>query len=218
MTLEMIFKPGAINKTPNSDYMDIKEKKVTMISRFHEKNRVQSIAKKEKLVEKIIDYSQEDNNIIEIYELSHKKHVTKFYEYTPLVMIGEINFYQEKIQEFMKARFRYLFGDKQFIENFYQRVVDSYIAFIEATQCYFVDMSGNNIIANDDLSDFRILDVFSISEMPKNKKITFKPLEILISQKYKKIMWDEILNNFLTGCEDMITNIQQVEARTFERI
>ena len=167
-------------------------------------------------IKKIIDYSQQDNNIVEIYNVTQTGHITKFYPYTPLVMIGEISFYRDDVQKRMQNRYKKYFSDPQFAKDFYNRAVDSYIDFIEKTTCYFTDMSGNNIITNDDCSEFRIVDVFSINQLRPGLEVAFHPQEILVSHKYKKIGWDIVLNKFLTGCEAVIDNICAIETRKYK--
>ena len=51
------------------------------------------------------------------------------------------------------------FNNKKVAEEFYQKVINEYKKFNEATGCYFSDVFPNNILVNEDYSDFRIIDI-----------------------------------------------------------
>ena len=135
-------------------------------------------------IDKVKKYSLLDNNIIEIYEFMKTKCVSKFYpNLVPMVIIKENDFYEDEIfLKSSKAYTRFL-NDFDKVSHLYNRIVDSYIDFIENTGCYFQDMSGNNILIDSDYNTFRIIDVFSIEKVAKNQSIVFSPAAIFMSAK-----------------------------------
>ena len=135
-------------------------------------------------IDKVRKYSLLDNNVIEIYEFMKTKSVCKFYpNLIPMVVIKENDFYEDEVfLKSSKAYTRFL-NDFDKVSHLYNRIVDSYIDFIENTGCYFQDMSGNNILIDSDYNTFRIIDVFSIEKVAKNQSIVFSPAAIFMSAK-----------------------------------
>ena len=135
-------------------------------------------------IDKIRKYSLLDNNVIEIYEFTKVKCVCKFYpNLIPMIIIKENNFYEDEV--FLKNSKIYtrFLNDFNKVSHLYNRIVDSYLDFIENTGCYFQDMSGNNILIDPDYNTFRIIDVFSIEKVAKNQSIVFSPAAIFMSAK-----------------------------------
>ena len=143
-------------------------------------------------IDKVKKYSLLDNNIIEIYEFMKTKCVSKFYpNLVPMVIIKENDFYEDEIfLKSSKAYTRFL-NDFDKVSHLYNRIVDSYIDFIENTGCYFQDMSGNNILIDSDYNTFRIIDIFSIDKVAKNQSIVFSPAAIFMSHKLAVKLDDE---------------------------
>ena len=135
-------------------------------------------------IDKVRKYSLLDNNVIEIYEFMKTKSVCKFYpNLIPMVVIKENDFYEDEVfLKSSKAYTRFL-NDFDKVSHLYNRIVDSYIDFIENTGCYFQDMSGNNILIDPDYNTFRIIDVFSIEKVATNQSIVFSPSAIFMSAK-----------------------------------
>ena len=135
-------------------------------------------------IDKIREYSLLDNNVIEIYEFTKVKCVCKFYpNLIPMIIIKENNFYEDEV--FLKNSKIYtrFLNDFNKVSHLYNRIVDSYLDFIENTGCYFQDMSGNNILIDPDYNTFRIIDVFSIEKVATNQSIVFSPSAIFMSAK-----------------------------------
>tara|TARA_Y100000782_G_scaffold31445_1_gene34854 strand:- start:66 stop:740 length:675 start_codon:yes stop_codon:yes gene_type:complete len=135
-------------------------------------------------IDKIRKYSLLDNNVIEIYEFTKVKCVCKFYpNLIPMIIIKENNFYEDEV--FLKNSKIYtrFLNDFNKVSHLYNRIVDSYLDFIENTGCYFQDMSGNNILIDPDYNTFRIIDVFSIEKVATNQSIVFSPSAIFMSAK-----------------------------------
>ena len=154
-------------------------------------------------IDKIRKYSLLDNNVIEIYEFMKTKSVCKFYpNLIPMVMIKENDFYEDEVfLKSSKAYTRFL-NDFDKLSHLYNRIVDSYIDFIENTGCYFQDMSGNNILIDSDYNTFRIIDVFSIEKVAKNQSIVFSPAAIFMSAKLANKLDDEgkVAGNRVVSC------------------
>ena len=135
-------------------------------------------------IDKIRKYSLLDNNVIEIYEFTKMKCVCKFYpNLIPMIIIKENNFYEDEV--FLKNSKIYtrFLNDFNKVSHLYNRIVDSYLDFIENTGCCFQDMSGNNILIDPDYNTFRIIDVFSIEKVATNQSIVFSPSAIFMSAK-----------------------------------
>ena len=154
-------------------------------------------------IDKVKKYSLLDNNIIEIYEFMKTKRVSKFYpSLIPMVISKENNFYEDEV--FLKRSKAYtrLLNDFDKVSHLYNRIVDSYIDFIENTGCYFQDISGNNILIDPDYNTFRIIDIFSIDKVAKNQSIVFSPAAIFMSHKLAVKLDDEgkVAGNRVVSC------------------
>ena len=135
-------------------------------------------------IDKVKKYSLLDNNIIEIYEFMKTKRVSKFYpNLIPMVISKDNNFYEDEVFLERSKAYTRLLNDFDKLSHLYNRIVDSYIDFIENTGCYFQDMSGNNILIDSDYNTFRIIDIFSIDKVAKNQSIVFSPAAIFMSHK-----------------------------------
>ena len=153
-------------------------------------------------IDKVRKYSLLDNNVIEIYEFMKTKCVSKFYpNLVPMVMIKENDFYEDEVfLKSSKAYTRFL-NDFDKVSHLYNRIVDSYIDFIENTGCYFQDMSGNNILIDSDYNTFRIIDVFSIEKVAKNQSIVFSPAAIFMSAKLAALDDEgKVVGNRVVSC------------------
>ena len=167
-----------IKGTPKSVYELDKDLDLFIIK----SNNDLSIA--QETIDKIRKYSLLDNNVIEIYEFTKVKCVCKFYpNLIPMIIIKENNFYEDEV--FLKNSKIYtrFLNDFNKVSHLYNRIVDSYLDFIENTGCYFQDMSGNNILIDPDYNTFRIIDVFSIEKVATNQSIVFSPSAIFMSAK-----------------------------------
>mgnify|MGYP006097479871 FL=1 len=154
-------------------------------------------------IDKIKKYSLLDNNIVEIYQFIKGKSVCKFYpNLLPMVIINENNFYEDKIFLERSKTYTKFLNNFNKVSHLYNKIVDSYIDFIENTGCYFQDMSGNNILIDSEYSKFKIIDVFSIEKITKNQSIIFSPVAIFMSAKLaiKLDEEDKIAGNSVVSC------------------
>ena len=131
--------------------------------------------------QKIIDYSQSENKIIEIYEINENpsKIVTKYYDnYFPMVITENCNFYTQDTFEKCSNFYDNFMSDTKNIKNLYKDIVSEMRNFIQATGYYFSDISSNNIMVNTDFSDYRIIDISSLR--PMNEKVFVEPLDLMV--------------------------------------
>jgi hypothetical protein len=185
-------------------------------------------------------YSLQDNKIIEIKSPMIKVGenngvLTKFYsDWLPLVILDVCNFYPENT--FMKHREKYHkhLRDPKFTEDLYNRILDEYQKFHDATGLYFSDISANNILMSPDFTDFRIIDIECIDFMtqdvevpphrilcghfPPNRSNSKLPgpaglaadfLSVDISQNEE---WPNNLNNKIKTCLDKI-QVRKIEVK-----
>ena len=153
-------------------------------------------------IDKVRKYSLLDNNVIEIYEFMKTKCVCKFYpNLIPMVIIKENDFYEDEVFLKSSKAYRRFLNDFDKVSHLYNRIVDSYIDFIENTGCYFQDMSGNNILIDSDYNTFRIIDVFSIEKVAKNQSIVFSPAAIFMSAKLAALDDEgKVVGNRVVSC------------------
>ena len=128
-------------------------------------------------IDKILNYSQSDNKIIEIFRIDDNVTVSKYYDgwYPFLIKSSNNSYSQEEFNERRKIHFE-RFKDKSIADNFYQEVINEYKNFNEETGCYFSDVFPNNILVNKDYTDFRIIDIGclkkgKINELPSFLKV-----------------------------------------------
>ena len=111
-------------------------------------------------IQNILDYTQSDNKIIEIFKLDKDLIVTKNYNnWYPFLIKSSNNWWDsETFKKRQEAHYN-KFKNKKTAEKFYQEVINEYKKFTDSTGCYFSDVFPNNILVNEDYSDFRIIDV-----------------------------------------------------------
>ncbi len=111
-------------------------------------------------VQNILDYSQSNNKIVEIFKLDNNLIVTKNYnDWYPFLIKSSNNWWNEDIYKARQQAYYNKFNNKKIAIEFYQEIINEYKKFTEATGCYFSDVFPNNILVNKDYSDFRIIDV-----------------------------------------------------------
>lgn len=112
----------------------------------------------------VMDYTQDDNKIIETYKISKEMIVTKFYDWYPSVIKSANNFYSK--DTFLDRGKKHLdfFSSKINSDRFYRSVIDEYKKLNTELGLYSDDIAPNNFIVNDDYTDFRIIDVVSFKE------------------------------------------------------
>ena len=136
--------------------------------------------------EAILEYSQQNNWVVETYRLASDYTLTKYYDGYYPVVINEPStwFYDAKEYQERVISHYYTFGnpyravhcndngaDKELpksehaLENrtkFYNEAVEQHQQFSDATGCFFGDIQPNNFLANHDFSDIKIIDACSI--------------------------------------------------------
>ena len=111
-------------------------------------------------VQTILNYSQSDNKIVEIFKLDKSLIVTKNYnDWYPFLIKSSNNWWDPETFKARQEAHYNRFKNKETAEKFYQVVIDELKKFSNATGCYFSDVFPNNILVNEDYSDFRIIDV-----------------------------------------------------------
>ena len=145
----------------------------------------------------LLEYTQkQDNRIIEILNIAVSAYTpgmlyyaTRYYpDYYPLVFIRECkSLYSDLVFQQCSTRYQEFIRWPEEVAKFYHEVADEMRAFTEATGLYFEDISGNNILVNEDFSDFRIIDVGSLASAPDN--YTIAPVAVLLSQKMLVNNW-----------------------------
>jgi hypothetical protein len=170
----------------------------------------------EKEREDVVKYSQGNNKIVEIFELSKARAVTAYYkDYMPLVIIKECNFYPREMLVAHVEKYLDFILCKDNGKQLYKRIADEMVAF--AKQGYvFEDQGANNILVNSDFTDFRIIDVQSISHVVP---MAIEPVRILLTGKYVRDGWghksDPLLRELLTPhigrLKDMAKAITEVQ-------
>jgi len=152
-------------------------------SRLAEKNQLAHLFRYPQAIERIVEYSRRaDNRIIEIVDLGPEEHVTRYYPWTPLVIIHECNIYPRKVFRERSAAYREFIANRERGERFWRDCLGEFNRFAEATGCMFTDVSSNNVLVNEDISDFRIIDLFSLARMEGSQFIN--PGDLLINAKY----------------------------------
>ena len=151
------------DNTPIKDYLIWKDSdrglELFIIPR-HEPWVDSNIINNTNIVQNILDYTQSDNKIIEIFKLDKDLVVTKNYsEWYPFLIKSSNNWWGEETFKNRQQIHYNKFSNKKVAEEFYQKVIKEYKNFNEATGCYFSDIFPNNILVNEDYSDFRIIDV-----------------------------------------------------------
>ena len=146
------------------------------VVRRHEPWIDSNILESNETIQKILDYSQEDNRIVEVYHISSDMIITKYYKgYYPCLIKSSVLFYSEdEVKNRSNAHARY-FNNINRAKKFYKEVLSEYRNFHSETGCYFKDDAANNYIVNHDHSDFMILDFGCLIYDP-NKEVRVRDL------------------------------------------
>ena len=119
-----------------------------------------NIVQDKNVIDKILDYTQQNNKIIEIYDISSEKIVTKYYDgWFPFLIKSSNNWWDDSVFKSRQQAYQNKFTNKKIAEDFYNSVIQEYMDFTKNTNCYFSDVFPNNILVNEDYSDFRLIDV-----------------------------------------------------------
>jgi len=125
----------------------------------------------------IIDYTQGDNKIIEIYGLNADKIVTKYYDkWYPFLIKSSNNWWDKSVFEKRQEAYYNRFTSETIAREFYDSVIHEYTEFTKNTGCYFSDVFPNNILVNEDYSDFRLIDVGCLKLGDEIKKPSFEQI------------------------------------------
>tara|TARA_Y100000593_G_scaffold93386_1_gene188078 strand:+ start:1817 stop:2698 length:882 start_codon:yes stop_codon:yes gene_type:complete len=155
--------PDVMDNTPIKDYEIWKDTDRGMnffVIPKHNPWIDDKIINNKEMVSRILNYSQSNNKIIEIFKMDDESAVTKYYDgwYPFLIKSSNNSYTQEEFEERRKQHFN-RFKNKKNAEEFYNKVIEEYTNFHKETGCYFSDIFPNNILVNEDYSDFRIIDI-----------------------------------------------------------
>lgn len=119
---------------------------------------------------KVLSYSQQDNWVVEIFHLADGLCVTKYYEgYCPIIITPAFqSLYSSETITSRLSSYKKKFGSAleptPYRDYIYNKSIKQYEEFSDQTDCYFRDVMPNNILSNEDFSDFKIIDVCSIEQ------------------------------------------------------
>lgn len=116
--------------------------------------------------ELVIEYSNEDNKIVEVLDITEEFITTKYYpNWYPLVIIKPNKmFYSKSVIKNRSKKYYDLLMDTKRLKKLYSSIKENYLLFDEHLGLTFADKASNNILVNEDITDFRIIDINSINE------------------------------------------------------
>jgi len=134
------------------------------------------------LPQRVIDYSQKQNDIIPIYECGEWILTEYLEDFQPVIIRGSCDFYEDlRVKEYNDY-----FKDPKNILAYYKRVIHAHQDFIADTNWYFDDRTGTNVLVNRNFTDLRIIDVCSLRPVQRTLKITFSPNEFFYPREWEK--------------------------------
>lgn len=151
-------------------------------------------------IQRVVEYSRGSNRIIEIVEVDASRQMISTHYHAdmfPLLVICQNEFlFSERRKEILQERYLDLLQSISKMQALYDQIVDELELLIRSTGAYFSDFSGNNLIANDDFSDFRIIDVGSLTDF--SNPITFSAQDLFLGRKFETERYavDNILRAF----------------------
>jgi hypothetical protein len=142
----------------------------TFIIEGKNKNHQHKILPKD--YQKIIDYSQKENNIIEILSITASTITTKFYpDLFPLCLLKQNNFYRKQVVDARLKLLLEFLHDVDRVRVLYNRICDSISEFACNTGYQITDVSGNNILIDTNFDFFRIVDTQCIAPYESNNPL-----------------------------------------------
>ena len=172
-------------------------------------------------IQRVVEYSRGSNRIIEIVEVDASRQMISTHYHAdmfPLLVICQNEFlFSERRKEILQERYLDLLQSISKMQALYDQIVDELELLIRMTVAYFSDFSGNNLIANDDFSDFRIIDVGSLTDF--SNPITFSAQDLFLGRKFETERYavDNILRAFQRYPElrqHLLSQVGKIEIRT----
>ena len=115
----------------------------------------------DELIQRILEYTQNpDNNIVPTYKIDENMIVTKWYDdWYPLIIKSANNFYDEDVWNTRRTRHFNRFKDLEHSQEFYNSVISKHFKIFNELGVSFEDVAPNNIMVNEDLSDYVLIDI-----------------------------------------------------------
>jgi len=133
------------------------------------------IIKSKDIIDGVLNYTQKDNKIIEVYGIDSKQIVTKYYDgWFPFLIKSSNNWWDASVFTKRQQAYRNKFTNEAVAREFYDSVIHEYTEFTKNTGCYFSDVFPNNILVNEDYSDFRLIDIGCLKLGNEIKKPSFE--------------------------------------------
>jgi len=135
-----------------------------------------------KLPNSVLEYSQQENDVVCIYECGDWIVTEYMTDYQPVIIRGSCNFYSDlRIREYNKY-----FKKPENSLGYYKRVVKAHLDFMWDTGWQFTDRTGTNVLVNRDFSDLRIIDVCSLEQISDKNEIIFTVSEFFYPKEWHK--------------------------------
>lgn len=117
--------------------------------------------------QKIIEYSQQDNWVVECFKIENGCCVTKYYDkYYPVILSNNCKRIHGDIINIRRNDHLLYFAGKgskcSARVEFHAEAIRQHELFSDATGCYFRDIQPNNFLADRDFGDPKIIDICSI--------------------------------------------------------
>lgn len=170
---------------------------------------------------KIIEYTnRSDTKIVEVYSIERKPEevriVTQYYQgWYPVTITSENCYFDEKTF-YRRGEVHYQFmKDLVQAEEFYNRVVNEYQRFVDATGLYLQDMNANNILVTEKFDDFRLVDIASIQKY--EGPVEVDPIGVLLTGKFRWIHYSEnnlgafdpVIFKYMPNHEELLTLVDR---------
>ncbi len=131
-----------------------------------------SIINDNNLINKFLNYTQQkENKIVQTYKITSDIVITEYHpNWSPLIIKSANNFYSFEYIKNLQDRFYKYFSDKKYVNNFCGKILNSLFKLSKELGMSFEDVAPNNILVNEDFSDYKIIDISSL----RNKKFINK--------------------------------------------
>ena len=171
------------------------------------------------LIKKILDYTQTPkNNIVKTFKINSEIAITEYHkDWYPLIIKSANNFYSKEYGDSLKTKFYNYFSDKTRADVFYKKVIDKHKKISDDLGVSFEDVAPNNIIVNNNFSNFKIIDISSLRKEKFNNKYSLTQIIYgdgandlgFINSNILKKEWDSQLlkENPITFCISTFNNL-----------
>ncbi len=179
----------------------------------------EKIINDKQLIRNILDYTQTSiNNIVRTFKISNDIAITEYHpNWSPLIIKSANNFYPSDYATDLQNRFYKYFSDKKYVNSFCTQILNSLFRMSDELGISFEDIVPNNILVNEDFTEFKIIDISSLRKEKFENKYSLTQIIYGDGANDLKFINPQLLHNSwdnyipLTFCISTYNNLEYLK-------